>query len=55
MKVCRRQVEWGDTPGAVCPDCGHTDFAHPGVINHSLDECAVCRLLKMIGKAKRKR
>lgn len=44
--VCRRRTLAADLVGRPCPDCGHTDYLHPGNYNNPhLDACVICALL----------
>lgn len=43
--TCTRRSKGSERIGAPCPDCGHTNIAHPGVGNPSLTECAICSML----------
>lgn len=50
--ICRLRIGGNDVPGAQCGVCGHTNLAHPGFPNPSLEECPTCRLLYLIDQAK---
>jgi predicted RNA-binding Zn-ribbon protein involved in translation (DUF1610 family) len=34
--------------GHPCPDCGHTNIAHPGSMNPRLRSCVICEMLMVI-------
>lgn len=47
--VCHRVITLETTvgpfgPASPCPECGHSDSLHPGVLNPALTGCLVCEL-----------
>jgi hypothetical protein len=46
--ICRSGIPAGSMIGVPCPNCGHTDLAHPGGHNPAIGECLLCRLEAMI-------
>lgn len=45
MEICQNHTMPNESIGAPCSACGHTNLAHPGGQNPSLDQCAVCALV----------
>lgn len=43
--VCHASTSTADVIGAPCRECGHTNLAHPGNHNPTLDACAICLVL----------
>lgn len=48
FEPCTRHNTGSDGPSSVCPICGHAMLAHPGLVNNSLAECAICTVLSAV-------
>lgn len=48
--ACTTPTPAGEVLGKPCPDCGHTNLAHPGASNPSLSVCVICEMLSLLGK-----